>query len=153
MSCPQRDRQSEGCGSSAERGEVAGVAQETAIERGGLLHLAPRPCPSTSSSEAMRDLRLWSMVRSSSSSCLTRLGWKRGTHGGGQQRAGQGCAGSQHPSSLLPPDGWLGRSSLSPYRHMDMSAAPTGKGMGTGGYGSLARLEPCSPLRHLCSLL
>lgn len=70
-------------------------------QRGGLLlHVALHPCPSTSSSEAMRDLRVWSMVRSSSSNCLTRLGWKRGTPGWGQQRTGSRMClllAGQHP--------------------------------------------------------
>lgn len=69
-----------------ERGGSHG-SRDSDRER-GLLHIAPHPCPSTSSSEAMRDLRDWSMVRSSSSNCLTRLGWKRGTPRGGQQRTG-----------------------------------------------------------------
>lgn len=69
-----------------ERGGSHGL-RDSNRER-GLLHIAPHPCPSTSSSEAIRDLRDWSMVRSSSSNCLTRLGWKMGTPGGGQQRTG-----------------------------------------------------------------
>lgn len=96
-----RQREVGGGGSGAEKREVSRMVQETATEREGLLlHVALHPCPSTSSSEAMRDLRVWSMVRSSSSNCLTRLGWKRGTPRWGQQRTGSRMClllAGQHP--------------------------------------------------------
>ena len=136
---------------------MAHTVQETATERGELLRIALCPCPSTSSSEAMRDLRVWSMVRSCSSNCLIRLGRKRGTPGVDSREQGQGhaagrlaspCPQPASPGTTLTADPAVPGEGH-PCPHTDTQPPPAARDSGQGPCGTPACCPLGAPLTSL----